>query len=152
PKVPAADQQALRQWIAAGAPGLIPTVPDRPPDPALLAARVKEVFRPRCLDCHDGARAAVGVPGHAPDGLGTATKKAGPGRRGESTRSGAVTAADDRRRPPAERPRLSPEETEAVRLWIAAGAPPFPDDVKPPTEAARDGALAGVVGVDYVLK
>src|SRR5581483_2741703 len=64
----------------------------------------------------------------------------------------AVSATDDGVMPPPGRPRLGPEEIEAVRKWIAGGAPAFPADAAPPKEAAKDPAFKDVAGIDYVLK
>jgi serine/threonine-protein kinase len=50
------------------------------------------------------------------------------------------------------RPALSTDEVDAVRKWIVAGAPAFPDDVAKPIEEKKDPVLKDVAGVDYVLK
>ena len=51
------------------------------------------------------------------------------------------------------RPRdaLTRSEVEAIRKWISAGAPDFPDDVATPTEP-DETSLANLVGMDYVLQ
>ena len=51
-------------------------------------------------------------------------------------------------------PRLSADDVDVVRRWIAAGAPAFPDDTvgKDPNPRDQIGrADVKIVGVDYVL-
>jgi serine/threonine-protein kinase len=79
-------------------------------------------------------------------------EKLTPGEPDKSLLYQKITADDDSMMPPEGEPRLSAEEIAAVREWIVAGAPAFPDDAAAPTESDKDAGLNGVVGVDYVLK
>jgi serine/threonine-protein kinase len=116
-----------------------------------LAARVKQLFRARCFECHGGSKSYAGVKvlDHA---LLLKKKKVRPGKPDDSPLYQLITAQDESVMPPAGQPRLSAEDTELVRRWIAAGAPAFPADVPPPQEKAKDPAFKDVAGVDHVLK
>src|SRR5689334_527094 len=65
-----------------------------------------------------------------------------------------VTATDESAMPPTGRPRLTAEQADVIRKWIAAGAPAFPADAPTPQEPPKekDKPLRDVAGVDYVLK
>lgn len=135
-------------------------IPLPPVDPPLVvpaavvastAARAKEVFRARCLECHGASKAKGGIKVLERDAL-IKKEKVVPGRPDDSELFLLVTADDESVMPPPDQPRLSPEEVDAIRAWIDGGAAPFPDDVPRPDEPTRDGALKDVVGVVYVLK
>src|SRR5262245_32331704 len=117
------------------------------------AGRAKEIFRTHCAECHSGSKARAGVNVLDRDGL-IKKEKVVPGKPDDSTLYQLVTAIDESVMPPTGRPRLTAEQTEEIRKWIAAGAPPFPADAPAPTEPARekDRPLKDVAGVDYVLK
>jgi serine/threonine-protein kinase len=122
-------------------------------DPAELAARAKEVFRGRCAECHNGAKARAGVNVLDRDGL-IKKEKVVPGKPDDSIVYQHISATDETVMPPKGRPPLTAEQVDAVRKWIAAGAPPFPADAPPPPEPVKekDKPLKDVAGVDYVLK
>src|SRR5262245_42604462 len=116
-----------------------------------LAARAKEVFRSHCTECHGGAKARAGVNVLDRDGL-VKKEKVVPGKPDDSVLYQLITATDESAMPPTGRPRLTADQIEVIRKWIAAGAPGFPTDAPAPAEPARDRPLKDVAGVDYVLK
>src|SRR5205823_6376555 len=118
-----------------------------------LAARAKEVFRVHCAGCRGGAKARAGVNVLDRDGL-IKKEKIVIGKPDYSVLYQLITATDESAMPPTGRPRLSAEQVEVIRKWIAAGAPAFPADAPAPSEPARvkDGPLKDVAGVDYVLQ
>jgi serine/threonine-protein kinase len=123
-----------------------------PDDPAALAARVKEIFRTNCFECHGDKEPKVGVRVLDVDNLVARKKKVVPGKPDDSKLFQAISATDDNVMPPDGRPRLSQQDIDTVRLWISKGAVNFPDDAAVPAEPKRDKAFKDVVGVDYVLK
>ncbi|HKB04927.1 MAG TPA: c-type cytochrome domain-containing protein [Gemmataceae bacterium] len=122
-------------------------------DPADIAGRAKELFRAYCAECHSGPKARAGVNVLDRDGL-VKKEKVIPNKPDDSLLYQLVTATDESAMPPTGRPRLTAEQTEVIRKWIAAGAPAFPADAPAPTEPAKekDRPLQDVAGVDYVLK
>lgn len=62
-----------------------------------------------------------------------------------------ATDDEDSRMPPGPRPPLTIGEFETVRKWIEAGAPELPADVEREATAAKDPALANLIGAEYVL-
>jgi serine/threonine-protein kinase len=150
PRVPPADRKWLRAWIAAGAPPW-PRRPGLKAAPAgNLAARVKEIFRTRCFECHGGTKTNAGIKILDHDLL-VKKKKVIPGKPGESLLFRLITSKGEPVMPGEGQPRLGSEDIEAIRGWITAGAPPFPADVARPGENAKDPTFKGVVGVHYVL-
>src|SRR5215208_7373459 len=113
-----------------------------------VAARAKEVFRAHCAECHGGAKARAGVNVLDRDGL-VKKEKVVPGKPGDSVLYQLVTATDESAMPPTGRPRLAADQVEAIRKWIAAGAPAFPADAPAPPEKEKDEPLQDVAGVDY---
>ncbi len=113
---------------------------------ATLAARVKEIFRANCLECHGGAKTNGGVKilDHA---LLIEKEKLVPGKPDESAVYYLPAATDDTVMPPEGRPKLSREDLDAIRQWILAEALAFPADADKPAEVA-----AGESGNEYVLK
>jgi hypothetical protein len=118
-----------------------------------LAARAKEVLRAHCAECQGGAKARARVSVLDRDGL-IKKEKVVPNKPDDSALYQLVTATDESVMPPTGRPRLTAEQVEVIRKWIAAGAPAFPSDAPTPSEPARekDPPLKDVDGVDYVLK
>jgi serine/threonine-protein kinase len=119
------------------------------PTPVEFATRAKEVFRAHCLECHGGTRTNGGVEILNRQLL-VDEEKIVPGNPDDSLVIQLVTAEDDSRMPPSERPALSKEDVEVIRQWIAAGAVDFPADVKlpsadPPTNSTENA------GNEYVL-
>src|SRR5262245_37015396 len=114
-----------------------------------LAARAKEVFRAHCVECHAGAKARAGVNVLDRDGL-IKKEKVVPGKPDDSVLYQLITTTDESAMPPTGRPRLTAEQVETVRKWIAAGAPAFPTDAPAPPEPAKekDRPLKDVAGVD----
>jgi mono/diheme cytochrome c family protein len=124
---------------------LVLTSPARADD-AALAARVKEIFRGHCLECHGGAKTNGGVKilDHA---LLLEKEKLVPKKPDESAVFVLPSATDDTVMPPQGRPKLPPEDIDAIRKWILAGAPAFPPDADKPAEVIK-----GEAGTEYVLK
>ena len=123
--------------------------PKEAPAAADLAARVKEIFRARCLECHGGRKVKGKVKILDRDLL-IAREKVVPGKPDDSELFQVITAEDESVMPPKDQPRLRPDEIDAIRAWIAAGAAPFPDvpkPVPPPSSSPSPG-----FGVEYVLK
>ncbi len=118
---------------------------------AALASQVKELFRVRCLECHGGSKTNAGVKILDRELL-LRKKKVVPGKPDDSPLYQAITAGDESVMPPAGQPALNEQEKDAVRRWIAAGAPAFPADAGKPDETKREAAFKDVSGVDYVLK
>lgn len=150
PKVPATERQVLREWIEAGAPPF-PGEAQAPnggaADKAATAARVKELFRTHCFECHGGSKGtAKGVRILDYDGL-LRKKKIVPGKPEESALFGRLTDRDDPMPPPPNSP-LKPEEVALVRAWIAEGAQPFPPNLPKKDEAV----LVKDSGSEYVSK
>src|SRR5262245_64865409 len=118
-----------------------------------LAGRAKEVFRAHCAECHGGAKARAGVNVLDRDGL-VKKEKVVPNKPDDSVLYQLITATDESAMPPTGRPRLTAEQIEVIRKWIAAGAPALPADAPAPPEPAteKDRPLKDVAGVDYVLK
>jgi len=145
----------LEGWIKAGAPAVPQPAVVKPAPPAIspatLAARVKEIFRSRCLQCHGGSKTNAGIKILDHDLLINKAKLV-PGKPDASELFQLITAGDDSVMPPVGQPRLSPADIDLVRQWIVAGAPAFPADVDRPVEKEKDKSLKDVVGVDYVLK
>jgi serine/threonine-protein kinase len=137
--------------LAAWAGGLTgPTAP--PPTRPSLPAHVKEIFRSHCLACHGGAKTKKNVRILDRELLVRETKVVIPSRPDDSILYRLITAEDEPVMPPSGQPRLSAADIDAIRQWIAAGAPAFPADVPPPPEPAKDKGLQDVVGVDYAHK
>src|SRR5262245_41124328 len=118
-----------------------------------VAARAKEVFRAHCTECHGAVKTRAGVNVLDRDGL-IKKQKVVPGKPDESVLYQLVSATDESSMPPTGRPRLSAEQIEVIRKWIATGATAFPADAPPPAEPAKekDKPLKDLAGVDYVLK
>src|SRR5581483_8444850 len=76
-----------------------------------------------------------------------------PGKPEESPVYQLITSKDaEARMPPLGQPQLKPEEIDAIRRWIAAGAPAFPEDASKPAEDKKDPPFKHIAGVDHVLK
>ncbi|WP_439631208.1 protein kinase domain-containing protein [Gemmata sp.] len=132
PRVSSLELGILQEWIAGGAPPFPPEDPENPTPPVVprseLAAEVKAIMVRHCYECHQhgDARAGILVLDH---NLLTETRKVVvPGNPDESEFYYLLVAAprDPLLMPPRSRPRMTPEEIDTVRRWIAAGAPPFP--------------------------
>ena len=95
------------------------------------AARVKEILRARCLDCHGGRGKPRGsFKIFDPKDLFDPDRKIVVAKNpDESELFQRITATDGKVMPPSGQPRMAPDEVEAVRRWIAAGAAALPDDV-----------------------
>ncbi|HET6879265.1 MAG TPA: c-type cytochrome domain-containing protein, partial [Pirellulales bacterium] len=122
---------------------------DAVPPPADLAARVKELFRVRCFECHGGTRTNGGIK--ILDSKLLLENAVVAGKPEESLLFELVTADDDSAMPPAGQPRLAANDVDAIRRWIAAGAPEFPGDVAVSNKDSQDAALAAVSGAEHVL-
>ena len=157
PRLDDAAKKVLREWIAAGSRPFAgePTNPaaerakPKPavPSPAELASRVKSLFRSRCFDCHGGTRINAGIRILDHGLLVEKKKKVVPGRPEASAVFRVITGAGATVMPPPGNPGLDETDIALVRDWIAAGAPPFPEDVTPPP---ADLAIKDA-GSEYVL-
>jgi len=122
-------------------------------DPQELASRVKQLFRNRCVQCHDDKTKASDINILDLTTLIDEAEAVVRGDAGESSLFDRITDDDeDLRMPPGPAPALEQTEIELVRRWIEADAPDFPEDVVLPDEASTDPALAGVAGAEYVFK
>src|SRR5262245_8982726 len=92
-----------------------------------LAARAKEIFRSHCAECHSGPKARAGVNILDRDAL-VKKEKVVSGKPDDSLLYQLVSATDESAMPPTGRPRLTAEQIEVIRKWIAAGASSFPAD------------------------
>jgi serine/threonine-protein kinase len=140
-----AESAAAAETSAAAQTG------NQPLSSEALTARVKELFRTRCFECHGGTRTNGGIK--ILDAEALVKKKAlVPANPEESLLFQLVTADDDSVMPPAGQPRLTAVDIDRVRQWITAGAPAFPSDVVAPKTDVQEPALREVVGVEHVLK
>lgn len=97
-------------------------------DEAKLAAKVKEVFRSRCLECHGGSAVQGGVEVLKVAEL-RELEYASPGEPDDSLLYQVLVEQDEDARMPLGQPPLEADEIALVRRWIAAGAQDFPADV-----------------------
>jgi mono/diheme cytochrome c family protein len=151
------SRQLLRDWIAASAPAFVrepgqadvekANPPPGVPKPAELAARVKTLFRSRCFDCHGGTKTNAGIRILDYPLLVEKKKKVIPGRPESSAVFRVITGTGTTIMPPPGNPRLGESDVTLVRVWIASGAPKFPEDVTPPP---ADPAIKDA-GSEYVL-
>lgn len=97
-------------------------------DEAKLGAKVKEIFRSRCLECHGGSAEQGGV-----DVLDVAHLRemefATPGKPDASLIYEILLEEDEDARMPMGQPALEASEIALIRKWIVAGAKDFPADV-----------------------
>jgi serine/threonine-protein kinase len=153
PKVPKEGRALLRAWVMAGAPSYLNAdqTPTSPVSGKSIAAAVKEVFRTHCLDCHGAAATKAGIKIMDRDLL---VKKEAlvPGKPEDSPVFMLAAATDEPYMPPRGRSRVSTDQLDLIRRWIADGAPPFPADIQPPAEKEKEKTLKDVVGVQYVLQ
>jgi serine/threonine-protein kinase len=104
-------------------------------DPAVLAAAARDVLKKNCARCHANGQSEGGF-GFALDAKRLVErKKVRPGDAGKSRlfkrmESGEMPPED-------EKPRPGPDEVAAVRAWIEAGAPDFPEEATPQQSAGR---------------
>jgi uncharacterized membrane protein len=131
PRLAEVEVAILNDWILGGAPPLPPADPDQPTPPVVpyskLAADAKSIFQKRCYKCHkyDIANGGIKILHHRL--LVNVRQVVVPYRPEDSELLQLVTAPDDdKRMPPVEYNRLTPDEIATIRQWIAEGAPPFP--------------------------
>jgi mono/diheme cytochrome c family protein len=129
PRLSEDELTILKQWILGGAPAFGSgetdlAALDEPSSKA--AARAKAVFVKKCYACHryDVAKGGIKILHHRL--LVSVRKVVVPGHPEESELFGLLEADDESRMPPAPAKRLSPEEIDAIRVWILEGALPFP--------------------------
>ena len=112
---------------------------------------VKGILRSRCAECHREEASSTDF-----DILNAASmitsKAIKPGNAEESLLMKVITTDEEEIRMPMDLPELSADEIDKIRRWISKGAQPFPSDVKTPEVTDKEGAFAGLVGVEYVLK
>ncbi|QDU76773.1 Planctomycete cytochrome C [Bremerella volcania] len=107
------------------------------PDEARLAAKVKEVFRSRCLECHGGSAVQGGVEVMKVAEL-REMEYAMPGEPDDSLLYQVLTEEDEDARMPLGQPALDADEIALVRKWISAGAKDFPADVASPSDQVKE--------------
>jgi len=147
-RAPSAYGWIFATIVALGMPHLLHAQPSTDSDS--LASQVKEMLRKRCFECHGGSKTQGGVKilDHAL--LIGERKIVVPREPDESLLYQVLTASDESVMPPSGQPRPATDEIDAVRRWIAAGAPAFPADVAVPVAANNDSANAAR-GTEYVL-
>ena len=121
---------------------------------------IQPILSDNCYQCHgpdEHARKAKlrldrkeGAYGKNDDGRAIVA----PGKPEESKAFQLITAKDESAMPQTPQEPLNADDIEAVRRWIAAGAPPYPANVPIPAEADNGGVFKdrNVVGVDHVLR
>jgi serine/threonine-protein kinase len=163
------EKDTIKSWIAAGAPDFdapgvgiaIPgkktaegpgpkTVlpPDPPPAVPDLGATVKKIFETNCAVCHGGDRPARGIKILDRKVLVETKKVVVPGKPDDSklfnvVKRDAMPPDEDNDGKPLKR--LTKEEKDAIKSWIAAGAPDF----AAPLDEKGNGEKG--TGTDYVL-
>jgi serine/threonine-protein kinase len=137
---------ALREEPKPTTPAVAPTQPVI--DNRSTAAQVKAIFQASCFECHGGKKTSAGI-NILDRGLLVSKNKVNLQNPSESTILRLINARDDSVMPPAERPRLSPEQVAIIRQWIFSGAPAFPEDTASNPTAEL---LKRPLGVDYVLR
>jgi hypothetical protein len=127
PRVAPEELQVLRDWIAGGAPPF-PAEDEPPPAPrpTPLSSQVRQILFEQCYTCHryDNAGGGIKILNH--DLLVAKRKVVIPGRPEESELYRLLIGHAEPMMPPRGQPRMRPAELDAVRRWIAEGAPPFP--------------------------
>lgn len=140
PRVGPQELQVLKVWIAGGAPRFPDVTPEDfvpPPEPnSPLAARVKEIFIKSCRGCHNPDEAGGGIKILNHDMLVNKRDEVViPGNPEESELYRLICYDQEPVMPPRETDkqgkvikdnRLSAEDIEVIRQWIAEGAPAFP--------------------------
>jgi serine/threonine-protein kinase len=139
PRLEESEKKALSDWIAAGAPAfdlqLAAKVPAKEPfiPPTSSATTIADVFTKHCVDCHGGAKPDGGFAVRDLETLHT-KKIVMAGKPNESPLYQRIVAGEDSQEvmpPQGEgRARMSPEEVEVVRRWIADGAKSIEEFVK----------------------
>jgi serine/threonine protein kinase len=136
PSVTEQELAIVKEWIAVGAPEFPPEPARNTPAPATpqteIANAAHAVFLKHCYECHRVNENRAGIRILNYDLLVNKRKVVIPGKPDESEVYQLLITADESLvMPPKDNPRLTPAEIETVRLWIAAGAPPFPHQPKP---------------------
>ncbi len=131
PRVSEPELAILKEWIAGGAPEFPPEDPQNPTPPVVpqskLAAQAYAIFVRRCHNCHKLGEAKGGIKILNHDLLVSRRKVVVPGKPEESEVYQLLVIDDpDQVMPPPKEERLTPEEIDTVRRWIADGAKPFP--------------------------
>ncbi len=141
PRVDAAELAVLKDWIIGGAPEFPPEDPQNPTPPFVpyseAADKVRGIMEAKCIECHKASKAG-GVVAKVDGGirilnhdlLVTRLKVVVPGAPDQSELYKVVTAPVTnptiKFMPPKGYERLGADEIATIRMWIAAGAPPFP--------------------------
>lgn len=94
--------------------------------PAASGAVVRAVFDRACLSCHGSGKANGGL---RVDVAASLAEVVTPGRPGDSLLVQRLLGRNGEDRMPLDAAPLPPEAVDAVRRWIAAGAPPLPGGV-----------------------
>lgn len=129
PRVSAPELAILKDWIEGGAPEFPPEDPQDPIPPVVprseLADEVRAIFQRHCHECHSVAEAGGGIRilNH---NLLLSRGVVRPGDPDESEVYYLLIGDRTPVMPPLTHPRMLRYEVEAVKRWIAVGAPPFP--------------------------
>jgi mono/diheme cytochrome c family protein len=134
PRLGPEEIQVLKAWIAGGAPPFPDITPEDYEPPVIvespLAAQVKEIFTAKCHSCHNADEAGGGIKILNHDMLVNKRGVVMPNDPARSELFRLVSYREEPVMPPRETSgkenRLTPEEIEAIRQWIEAGAPEFP--------------------------
>lgn len=116
-----------------------------------LAAKVKEIFRSRCYECHGGSATQGGVDVLNVEellDLELLVEK----EPDHSAMYLLLVESDEDARMPLGLPALPPEEIELVRRWISKGAVEFPDDVGDSLDPSDFLRVGEYRKRDYLLK
>jgi serine/threonine-protein kinase len=167
PKLSEEDAKVLENWIISGARDFTGATaapprggagdgkPALPPEQekAELAAKVKELFRTRCNECHGNGASAGDLEVNERASL-LKESRVVPNNPDKSTVFLRITGKKRPIMPEEPREMLSADEQDLVRRWILVGAPKFPDGPrKPRDDEHEDEGTKGkhIKGVDHVL-
>jgi serine/threonine-protein kinase len=126
--------------------GLLPA--SRAQDPAATA---KQILTIHCLECHGGKKVSLGVRILDRELL-VKQKHLVPGKPNESHLLQLITDKSGDGMPPPDRARLTSAEVNALRAWIAAGAPSFPAGDTDAAAAPPADNVKAPLSVEYVLQ
>jgi mono/diheme cytochrome c family protein len=144
--------------LPADAPSGTPAAPDQPlraekkpltaEEKAALTASVKTILKNNCATCHGDVKPKAGI--NVLDHAALVKEAVTPGNSDQSRLYQALAHADGVSPMPQGRPQLSFQQIDAVRKWIAAGAPgPFPQDEKIAADKVGEKYILGAILTDF---
>ncbi|MBL8797822.1 MAG: protein kinase [Planctomycetia bacterium] len=131
PRLASDELEVLKKWVEGGAPPFAPAGPDdfaaaHEPE-SKLAVEVKKAFQDKCYECHRLGNAKNGIKVLNYDLLVAKRKVVVPGNPSQSSLYQSLLSTDPKKvMPPPDALELSELEIDAIRRWIAEGAPAFP--------------------------